>query len=282
MLDTLQEYQIHDIFSLLNDVRGDLSMKLQQEWYQQETKDSEENKLHRPTNEEYAFYHAVCSGDVDTVRQNCEQQRFTDTDGIGILSKDALTNLKYHFVITTALITRYCMEAGMEMEQAYRLSDFYILKLDSIHSTQGIAELHDRMVMDFTGKMRLLQKGSTSKPITTCIDYIYVHIKERITIEELAEYTQLSASYLSRLFKKELGISVSDYIREKKIEKSQNLLKYCDYSLIEIANYLSFSSQSHFIQAFKQFVGMTPKKYRDLYYCTSWTVADKHKMDTTQ
>lgn len=257
-------------------------MKLQQEWYQQETKDSEENKLHRPTNEEYAFYHAVCSGDIDTVRQNCEQQRFTDTEGIGILSKDTLTNLKYHFVITAALITRYCMEAGMEMEQAYRLSDFYILKLDSIHTKEGVADLHDRMVMDFTGKMRLLQKGSTSKPITACIDYIYAHIKERITIEDLAGYTQLSASYLSRLFKKELGVSVSDYIREKKIEKSQNLLKYCDYSLIEIANYLSFSSQSHFIQTFKQFAGMTPKKYRDLYYCTKWDVTENQKPESVE
>ena len=158
------------------------------------------------------------------------------------------------------------------MEQAYRLSDFYILKLDTIHELSGISTLHDKMVLDFTGKMLLIQKGTTSKPITACIDYIYAHIKERITIEDLANYTGLSVSYLSKLFKKELGISVSDYIREKKIEKAQNLLKYCDYSLVDIANYLSFSSQSHFIQVFRQMVGMTPKKYRDLNYCSSWSV----------
>ena len=161
------------------------------------------------------------------------------------------------------------------MEQAYRLSDFYILKLDTANSVEAVATLHNRMVLDFTGKMHLIRKGATSKPITACLDYIYAHIKERITIEDLAEHTNLSTSYLSKLFKKELGISVSDYIREKKIEKSQNLLKFCDYSLVDIANYLSFSSQSHFIQSFKQLVGMTPKKYRDLNYCSSWTVKDK-------
>ena len=131
-------------------------MNLQQEWYQYETKDSEEDSLHREQNEELAFYNAVSCGDIDTVRKNCEEQRFTDTEGVGILSRDPITNLKYHFVITTALVTRACVSAGMEMEQAYRLSDFYILKLDHIHSINEISILHDRMVLDFTGKMRLL------------------------------------------------------------------------------------------------------------------------------
>ena len=186
--------------------------------------------------------------------------------GVGKLSKDPVTNLKYHFVVTTAFITRFCMRGGMEIEQAYRLSDFYILKLDSIYTLSGVASLHTRMVLDFAGKMRLLQKKpSTSKAVSDCIDYVYAHLTERITIEDLADHVSLSTSYLSRLFKQELGISVSDYIREKKLERAQNFLRYTDQSFAEIANILSFSSQSHFIQAFKAYTGMTPKKYRDTY-----------------
>ena len=119
--------------------------------------------------------------------------------------------------------------------------------------------------------MRLLQKNAAlSKPIAQCIDYIYAHISSRITIEELAAYTALSPSYLSRLFKQNLGVSISDYIREKKIEKAQNLLRFSDYTYIEIANYLSFSSQSHFIQTFEHYVGMTPKQYRGSKYKSNW------------
>lgn len=249
-------------------------MGLLQEWYKQEIQDSEEERTHRPQNEELSFYQAVSSGDIDAVRKNCEQRRFSESEGVGILSRNPVLNLKYHFVITAAFITRICVNSGMEMEQAFRLSDFYILKLDFLQTTKDVEDLHDRMVLDYTGKMRLLRKNTgTSKPITACIEYIYSHIKERITIEDLAEHTQLSTSYLSRLFKEEIGISVSDYIREKKIEKAQNLLKFCDYSLIEISNYLAFSSQSHFIQIFKKLVGMTPKKYRDIYYRTDWNIS---------
>lgn len=253
-------------------------MGISQEWYIQEIEDSEEEKFHRPLNEEQLFFHAVSSGDIDFVRENCKQKRFAETEGVGILSHDPITNLKYHFVITTAFITRLCIESGMEMEQAFRLSDFYILRLDNLHTCQAVISLHDHMVLDFTGKMRILTRSlGMSKPVTICIDYIYSHIKERITIENLAAYTGLSASYLSRLFKKETGVSVSDYVREKKIEKAQHLLKFCDYSLVEISNYLSFSSQSHFIQLFKDFTGITPKKYRNLYSSSDWDVTSLKK-----
>lgn len=246
-------------------------MSLQKEWYLQELEKSEEHIPHRPMEEEYTFYHAVSSGDIDYVRENCLKDTFANPDGMGILSHSPLTNMKYHFVITVAMITRHCVEAGMELEQAYRLSDFYILKMDSCTSMKAISELHHNMALDFTGKMLLLQKNAIiSKSIVMCMDYVYNHIHDRITVNDLAEFTGLSPSYLSRLFKKELGIAVSDYIREKKIEKAQNLLKYSDFSFIEIANYLAFSSQSHFIQTFEKLVGMTPKKYRDRYYRTSW------------
>ena len=58
--------------------------------------------------------------------------------------------------------------------------------------------------------------------------------------------------------------------KEKKIEKATHLLRYSDKSIIDIANYLSFSSQSHFIQTYEDFTGMTPKKYRNKYYKSMW------------
>lgn len=241
-------------------------MELQREWCLCETREAEDGKCHRPMSEENAFWNAVATGDLDFVRRNCKEKKFTETEGVGILSRDPLTNLKYHLIVTAAMITRLCVESGMEMEQAFRLSDFYIIKLDNIHSVQAVADLHDQMVLDFTGKMRLLTKNTgTSKPVADCIEYIYIHIQERVTVDDLALHTGLSPSHLSRLFKKETGVSISDYIREKKVAKAQELLRFCDLSLIEISSYLAFSSQSHFTQMFREFTGMTPKKYRDSY-----------------
>ena len=82
----------------------------------------------------------------------------------------------------------------------------------------------------------------------------------------LAEHVGLTPSYLSALFKKKTGLSVSDYIMKKKIETAENMLRYTESSYSEIAATLSFSSQSHFIKAMKAQTGMTPRQYRNHFY----------------
>lgn len=248
-------------------------MSYKNEWFLLEADDDIDEIEHREPTEEFLFYRAVATGDVDKVRQNCEQGRFVEGEGVGILSRNPVINLKYHFVITTAMIARLCRQNGMELEQAFRLSDFYIQKLDNIHTGEEVHRLHDEMVMDYAEKMRKYSRSDTnSKHINACKEYIYSHIKERITIEDLADELGVSSGYLSRLFKKETGVSVSAYIRSQKIDMAKNLLRFSDYSMIEIANRLSFSSQSHFIQQFREVVGMTPKKYRDEYYMVQWDI----------
>jgi hypothetical protein len=246
-------------------------MSYQEEWLLFEAGDDIDELEHRQPDEEFLFYKAVANGDVEAVKKNCEQGRFVEREGVGILSRNPVTNLKYHFVITTAMVTRLCRQNGMELEQAFHLSDFYIQKLDDIHTVQGVQKLHDEMVINYTEKMRrYLRSDANSKHINACKEYIYSHIKEHITIEDLADEFGVSASYLSRLFKKETGVSVSAYIREQKMEIAKNLLRFSDYSMADIANRLSFSSQSHFIQQFRETVGMTPKKYRDEHYRIQW------------
>ncbi len=193
-------------------------MSYKNEWFLLEANDEIDEIEHREPAEEFLFYRAVSTGDIETVRKNCEQGRFMEGKGVGVLSRDPVVNLKYHFVITTAMITRLCRQTGMELEQAFRMSDFYIQKLDDIHTEEEVHRLHDEMVMDYTEKMRKYSRSDTnSKHINVCKEYIYSHIKERITIEDLADELGVSTGYLSRLFKKETGVSVSAYIRRQKI-----------------------------------------------------------------
>ena len=208
---------------------------------------------------------------MEYVKKDCEKGGFGNPEGMGVLSDNPLTNIKYHFVVATGMIARYCIEYGMEMEQAFHLSDFYIKKMDRCTAIPEVIDIHTQMCLDYMGKMRLLRnEKALSKPIQECIQYIYVKTNEKIELEEMAQSVGLSKNYLYRLFHKEVGISITDYIHTQKIQKAQNLLKYCDYSYIEIANYLGFSSQSHFIDVFRKYTGVTPKKYRDKYYHTMW------------
>lgn len=242
-------------------------MKIQKEWCKEEFMGKESMFKHRELAEELAFYEAVKRGDVTFVKKNCEENAFANQAGMGILSEKPLTNIKYHFVITAAILTRICVEGGMELERAYHLSDFYITKMDKLQTVDEVKELHHIMVMDYTERMVTLRKENViSKPVRLCVDYIYHHLHQRITIKDLAEHTKLSSTYLSRIFKQEMHLSVSEYIRMRKIEEAENLLKHSDFSIVDIANYLAFPTESYFIQVFRKVTGMTPKKYRDSHY----------------
>ncbi len=238
--------------------------------------DNEVSEMHRNISEEILFFHKAASGDIKAIRENISQHRFRDANGVGQLSVDPVLNLKYHLVITAGIITRVCIEQGLEPEKAFRMSDYYIKKLDYAPTEDEVEKIHDDMVLEFTGCMReLLHNNNLQRPIAQSVDYIYAHLNERITIKDLAEHVGVSTSFLSREFSKELGISVSDYIREKKIEMAQDMLLNTNMNELEISCRLAFSSQSHFIQTFKNMVGQTPKQYRSGKIRQKWVLGKK-------
>lgn len=246
-------------------------MGVTKEWYRSEFVNHEMIEGHRALETELSFYDAIANGNLEFVENNIKQKAFTNPEGMGVLSNNPIQNIRYHFVIGVAMITRYCVHAGMEQEKAYALSDFYIQKMDKCQTINEISDLHNVMCIDICKQMHILRKSQVlSKPIVLCIDYVYSHIHNRITIKELSDYLGLSESYLSKLFRKEMGLSISQYILNLKIEKAKNLLQYSEYNVVDIANYLSFSSQSHFIQVFQKYTGMTPHKYRTKNFRTNW------------
>ena len=105
-------------------------------------------------------------------------------------------------------------------------------------------------------------RGVYSKQIVRALDYIIGHLYQRIFIKETAEYLKISPAYLSRLFKKETGLSFREYVNKLKIEEAAALLLYTQFSDVEISSLLAFSSQSYFIKIFKKIMGITPKKYK--------------------
>ena len=126
------------------------------------------------------------------------------------------------------------------------------------------------MCMDYAKRMRNLRKSKISSlHIAVCLDYIYDHLHTHITAEQLAKLTGLNISYLSRLFKKETGQTISNYIRDKKIETAKNMLLYSDFSPSEIASILAFPSQSYFTEVFRKTTGVTPRKYQESFLRTT-------------
>lgn len=224
---------------------------------------------HAPYTPEFDFYYAVKSGDVERVTELCKTE-FAEKSGLGKLSEDPLQSMKYHFAITAAMLARYAIDAGLEHESAYGISDLYIQKCDRANTLSELSKLHREMSLDFVKRTSALRKSRIiSKQVILCVNYIYENLHKRITVNDLAKHTGLNPSYLSRLFRNETGATVTEYVLSKKITAAKSMLKYTDHPISAIAETLAFSSQSHFTKTFRAAEGITPKKYRDLYSFSS-------------
>ncbi len=223
----------------------------------------EDNFKHASFDREIAFYESIISGNMELVKVFMKPLCM---EGCGILSTDHIRNLKYHMVVLAAVIARYCIKGGMTPEESYNLSDFYIMKTDNCNTEAEIRAVHLEMIEGYTNKMRTIKlRGIYSKQIIHAIDYVISRLHSRILLSDAAEYLNISQAYLSRLFKKETGISFGDYVNKLKIEEAASLLTYTEYSDTEISNLLAFSSQSYFIKVFKKYIGKTPKNYKKQY-----------------
>lgn len=228
----------------------------------------ENNMIHSPYEKEMEFYSSVRAGDSESVRK-----LYTPlcSEGFGTLSKNTIRNLRYHLIITIAMVTRFCIEGGMESETAYTISDIYINKVDECESIDELTTLHKEVLFEFTDRMKAVSTEKIySKPVLMSLDYIYDHLHEKIKLSDVSEHLSLSPQYLSKLFHKEVGVTVSQYITAKRIEVAKNMLRFSDYSPLDIGNYLHFSSHSHFIGTFKKYTGLTPKEYQEKYFRINW------------
>ncbi len=237
-------------------------MKLEKELIYHQYLQRESDFVRAAYQPEMDFYNAVSSGDTDRVEELCKDA-FSDKKGLGTLSGDPIRNLKYHFAITAAMLARHCIENGMELSDSYGLSDFYIRKADGATGKREITDLHRTMCLDYARQMKILRKKKvTSMPVAKTLDYIYDHLHTRIELSKLADHVKLNPSYLSRLFKKEMGVAVSTYIRRKKVETAGNMLRYSEFTPSEIASILAFPTQSYFTEVFRKETGLTPTEYR--------------------
>lgn len=243
-------------------------MSINKELAQREFVQREYGKLHSPYEKELEFYSAVAAGDIERVK---ELYMPLAVEGYGRLSEDNLRNIKYHLVITIALIARFCIEAGMPTETSYTISDIYINRLDVSTTEEQLRGIHREVFLEYAKRMQTVNSGEAySKHILMCLDLIYDNIYSGIRVSELADKLGLSAQYLSKLFRQEVGVTISEYIMSRRIKAAENMLKYSDYSSIDIGNYLNFSSHSHFISAFRKHTGFTPKQYREEYFRANW------------
>ncbi len=128
---------------------------------------------------------------------------------------------------------------------------------------QNSVEDFRQFVYYFTEQVKMSLKANAMGDVVGVVKkYIDEHLAEKISRPDIAEYVALNENYLSRLFHKEIGCSISDYILRKRVNMAKKLLISTKLSVSAIGERVGYDTTTYFIRLFKREVGKTPKEYR--------------------
>ncbi|MBM7715718.1 YesN/AraC family two-component response regulator [Bacillus thermophilus] len=100
--------------------------------------------------------------------------------------------------------------------------------------------------------------------VRAVIQMVKKHYKEPLRLASIAKELHINVSYLSRLFREEVGINFSDYLLHFRIENAKKMLiQNKNWTILRVAEECGFNSQHYFSSAFKKMVSCTPKEYRN-------------------
>lgn len=184
------------------------------------------------------------------------------TGDIGILSTSSLRQTQNMLEVLVTICSRAAISGGLPPSIAYSLSDKFMIAVEKMPE-QNDFSIGYELIVAFTNAVKSYRLPESSNYIIKRAQkYIDSHLFSSLSLASVSSVLNLNKNYLSSIFKREMGMTITEYIACRKINYAKYLLDTTELSLSEIAYRLSFSSQSAFSNTFKKVTSKTPKAFR--------------------
>ena len=193
------------------------------------------------------------------------------TEGHGFFSKK---NIPYAYTKTSEIFSTQwvAFSGGEQLFSHFNTEDYFLFDTpkslpDSALQLEKVCTLNSApvraaqtylWVTEFLDKLSC-KKTSLSEKIT---DYLEENCHQQITLNEIAEHFKTDKYILCHKYNADTGTSVMKALKNIRLKKAKQLLKYCDYSVEDVAYLCGYESASYFIKLFREETGITPRQYR--------------------
>ena len=190
------------------------------------------------------------------------------------LSKRPLSSLKYSLIASCTFFTRAIIEAGLDTETSFMLSDYYINLIDETATISDVQALEYKMLNDFIMVLKKYKENIYNPLINRVITYINKNIENNLSLAEISSFVNVHPNYLCAAFKKEVSKTLSEYINDQRIIAIKLYMNHANSSISEISYAFNFSHVTYFCRFFKKQTGITPSEYKKQCSSTNSLVED--------
>lgn len=176
---------------------------------------------------------------------------------------NALRNGKNLMITFNTLLRRIAYEAGVHPFYIDAVSGNYARMIENCISADEINDITPYMIRSYCNLVEKRSMSSYSEPIRQILVTVDASLTADLSLKRFANELFLNTSYLSSLFKKEVGMTLTDYVNKNRIEYAKKLLKSTQRSIQDIAASSGISDIHYFTRLFRRETGMSPREWRN-------------------
>lgn len=189
-------------------------------------------------------------------------RRFSQESQAIVRTEDPLRTAKNLGFSLNTMLRKSAETAGIHPVYLDIISSNFAMLIENANTMREAQECKSQMISAYCRFVRKNRLDQYSPLVRKAITYIRIHLADQLTLAGIAKGIRVSPSYLSRLFNRETGDSISNYITKARVEKAAGLLSFSGMSIQNIAFYVGFGDLNYFSRCFKKYKRMTPTEYR--------------------
>ncbi|MHC5083027.1 MAG: helix-turn-helix domain-containing protein [Planctomycetota bacterium] len=170
--------------------------------------------------------------------------------------------LKARLVELLSVLSRAAAVGGVDINNLLNKNMEYIHKVLTIETQEDICIWISHALDDFIERVYSSQDAKKMSQLKPAIEYMQFNYYQPITLADIAKISHLSVSRMAHLFRKQMGITVIDYLTNIRINHAKRMLLTTEENCTRICYEVGYNNQSYFTRVFKQIVGMTPRQFR--------------------
>ncbi len=184
-------------------------------------------------------------------------------NGSDPMRPDSLRARKNDLIILKTLLRKAAEYGGVHPLHIHRLSSRYAVEIEDIRSIKQSLRLQDEMIRGYCLLVKQQSLSRYSYYVGQVITLVQYDLTADLRLKAIAEKLNVNASYLSDLFHREYGCTLTDFVNLQRIEHSLHLLRSTSRPVQQIAADCGFQNAAYFIKVFKKHTEQTPNQYRE-------------------
>ena len=175
---------------------------------------------------------------------------------------DSLRNRKNYLIIFNTILRKAAENGEVHPYHIHILSSAIAMKIESIRSIEESLDLQKEMMLKYCMLVKEFSLKKYSRLVGRVITMISYDLTADLSLSHISDTLNINASYLSALFKKECGETLTDYVNRKRLEAAAFALSHTDRQIQTISEECGILDVNYFIKLFKKKYGQTPLQYR--------------------